>query len=157
MAAAGMDELTFADVLVADAPRPEREDARHRRRERVLPQRPRAVAGASLRPPRPVAALVTQDPVHALREARSLRRPRRRHHGDPRRVVRRRRRWRPGVQKLLPDPLLHRLLASRNGAAAAATCTRRMYGASRSCWQEQQTWIVPKDGGLVPEEEGLMG
>ena len=32
------DELTFADVLVADAPRPEREDARHRRRERVLAQ-----------------------------------------------------------------------------------------------------------------------
>ena len=64
------DELTFADVLVADAPRPEREDARHRRRERVLPQRPRAVAGASLRPPRAVAALVPQDPVHTLREVR---------------------------------------------------------------------------------------
>ena len=150
-----MDELTFADVLVADAPRPEREDARHRRRERVLPQRPRAVAGASLRPPRPVAALVTQDPVHALREARSLRGPRRRHHGDPCRVVRRRLRGRPGVEKLLPDPLLHRLLPSQNAAAAA---TRSKYGPSRSCWQEQRTWILAKkDGGLVPEEEGLMG
>ena len=148
------DELTFADVLVADAPRPEREDARHRRRERVLAQRPGAVAVASLWPPRAVAVLVPQDPVHALREARRLRGPRRRHHGDPCRVVRRRLRGRPGVEKLLPDPLLHRLLPSPNAAAA----TRSMYGASRSCWQDQQTRIVPKkDGGLVPEEEGLMG
>ena len=141
---------TFADMLAADAPRPEREDARHRRRERVLAQqRPRLApdVAAWRRPPRPVAALVPQDPIHALREARRLRGPWRRHHGNPRRVVRRRRR--PGVEELLPDLVLHRHLPSRNAAE---------YGPSRSCLPEQQTRpVAKKNGGLGHKEEGPMG